>query len=436
MLSDRHHNIFYYYRGQSSKASASEEAKEHAYHRQVEDNTTKALINVLKHGNRGLTKSFVERFVPQASIDWRTKPKHYLQGHPEAASEDAWLLGISVLGEIAERPVPRAGHGRVDAALHYPGSTLVGIEVKTVDCLDPDQLLRHAKDLEIVSQEADDLPGDARVCRACWTDVYRWASDAANQADDAKSRFLLQQFGEYLQLVSLYIGFGAEHFKWLGRPEDDPNRSWEIQKEIRTQLSTIWTAIREPAIPECLRSDELLLLGEIDRPNQLPMNAHVAAMFSNRGESDHVNVCIELTPCQLQVNLVGWTQSQAKRLADSLAPPPARTIRSEALAEDLELAVFRRRPEGDKRWNRGVKEIFEQMPCHRVADLAGKPINEVLDEQPEEWRTDPDSRWVFPAYHLRRAWPRDYVVGIGSRIVPEVAEAVRGFLPLLGQINQ
>jgi len=42
-MSDPHKNIFYYYRGPSSR-----ENEEIVYDRQIEDNTTKALINCLE----------------------------------------------------------------------------------------------------------------------------------------------------------------------------------------------------------------------------------------------------------------------------------------------------------------------------------------------------------------------------------------------------
>jgi len=46
-------NIFYYYRGPSSK-------KEGELDRQIEDNTTKALVNVLEHGGEDVLKHFLK----------------------------------------------------------------------------------------------------------------------------------------------------------------------------------------------------------------------------------------------------------------------------------------------------------------------------------------------------------------------------------------
>ncbi len=66
-----YHNIFSYYRGPASSSDV-----------QLEDNTTKALINLLEHGE--LASSFLQKFVPDAlgdATDLRN-PEFYLQRGP------------------------------------------------------------------------------------------------------------------------------------------------------------------------------------------------------------------------------------------------------------------------------------------------------------------------------------------------------------------
>ena len=74
----RHHNVFYYFRGPSAAAGSSR-GDEETRHRQVEDNTTKALINVLDCGLAEITEGFLERFVPKASRKGIAGAEFYLQ---------------------------------------------------------------------------------------------------------------------------------------------------------------------------------------------------------------------------------------------------------------------------------------------------------------------------------------------------------------------
>jgi hypothetical protein len=53
--SPRHRNCFYYFRGPAARSVEGREI-EH----QVEDNTTKALINVIEHSDRSVLTSFLD----------------------------------------------------------------------------------------------------------------------------------------------------------------------------------------------------------------------------------------------------------------------------------------------------------------------------------------------------------------------------------------
>ena len=268
----RHHNIFYYFRG-PSKTAGSAQAQEQTQHRHVEDNTTKALVNVLEYAEPELTASFLKRFVPLASLDGLDERSYHMQGGPPAPTGNTWLLGLSVLGEIdpnaGEAPV--VGGSRIDAAIHLPGRSLVLVEVKVVEYLDPHQLARHAKEWQLPPPPVDHTawPEGAPWRLARWADVHEWASASDGGLTDPVSRFLLDQFREYLQLVGLapFAGFRDEHFQWLALPAGQ--RNWDIQTEIKAHLRTMWEAIIDS-----LTADEAQRLGEI-HANQLPLDAAV-----------------------------------------------------------------------------------------------------------------------------------------------------------------
>lgn len=426
----RHHNIFYYYRG-PSKAGAAMDAQEQAHQRQVEDNTTKALVNVLENSEPALTASFLRRFVPGAALDGLDGREYHLQGGPQDPANDKWLLGISVLGELDPRPAAAAPRGgsRIDAAIHLPGSSLALIEVKVVEYLDPHQLVRHAKEwaMPLPPTDVAEWPSEGPWRRARWADIHEWASEASRTVTDPVSRFLVDQLCEYLELTGLasFAGFRDEHFGWLALPAAE--RSWDIQSEIKANLRSMWEAIFER-----LQTEEVEQLGEI-HVNQLPLDATVAAAQTNWGESG-ANITIELTPAELQLNVVGWKVPQAALLESWLAPDGH--IRSDLKDTDLELAVFRRKPynyaqkgTGKKAW--WQKEHFELAERRPLADLAGSAFEELT----ARWRVDRDPGWEHLAYHVRRAWPRATASEDGDALVPDLVKTVQVLVPLLAQIN-
>src|SRR6516165_8818051 len=91
----RYQNCFYYFRGPSSKQQPAE------LDTQVEDNTTKALVNVLEHSHRNLTTSFLRWVVGQEVVP-ATEFEYFLQRRPDSPAEAKLLLGLSNRGEIDE----------------------------------------------------------------------------------------------------------------------------------------------------------------------------------------------------------------------------------------------------------------------------------------------------------------------------------------------
>lgn len=406
--------------------------QEEAQHRQVEDNTTKALINLLEHAEPSLTASFLAEFVATAELDG-SPPSYYLQRGPDGEpGEPTWLLGLSVLGELdpLSATAPVSGGSRVDAAIQLPGSALVLIEVKVVEYLDYQQLCRHAErwKLPVLPPAPDTWATDASWKLARWADVYRWAKDLLPEITDDVSRFLLQQFAEYLDLVGLapFNGFRKEHFDFFAAPASE--RNWATQSEIKTHLRGMWEAIFEALTP-----DEASALGEI-HTNHLSLEDSAAAAQTNWGEPG-TNITIELTKNEIQVNLVGWNADQAEALEAWLAPGGG--VGSTSGLDEYELVVFRRRPynytlkgQGKRPWYQ--KETYHLSDRQPLSALRQKQLRELRSQ----WREEPDPAWEKLAYHVRRAWPRDQAVTDGAGLVPEMVQAIRELMPVVKQINR
>jgi hypothetical protein len=102
MARSPYQNVFFYYRGPSTKA-----LDESAMDRQLEDNTTKALINVLEHSEASLTASFLTKVLGEPVIAKGAPFVHSLQGADRSArrARRRRLVAISMLGSSAHRQI-------------------------------------------------------------------------------------------------------------------------------------------------------------------------------------------------------------------------------------------------------------------------------------------------------------------------------------------
>lgn len=425
MGSERYRNCFYYFRGPAPRLKEAERLE--LRERQFEDNTTKALVNVLEHG--GMLESFLRQVVgldPQAEDD----ASFFLQEGPKSGiPEQKVLLGISALGEMdpklwAAQEQPSAG--RIDAACLLPNEALLLIETKVTEYLDPLQLNRHAKDwgLSLAGFDATALPGDWRL--VTWASIHRWTRDEApRQAPGSVARFLLQQLREYLELTGLapFAGFRQEHFDYFKQTKEQrlAGEQGEIAEQIKARLDGIWGVVKE------LAPDTFDRLGEI-RVGWLKAQYDSAWAETHSG-SGKPNLTVEIGAHDLQVNLVGWTGDQValfeRWLQSRAAPSQLGSL------PDHELVFFKRIAHADHKgapfWMGARYEVIERVNAPSLAHDLGPKVAAV--------KASLDPTWERIAYHLRRSWLPTEVVGVGEGFVPEVVHAIERLLPVLEEIR-
>ena len=425
-MSRGRYNIFQYFRGPSRVPTEDTQEGESP---QLEDNTTKALINTLEHCEPGVTARFLQEFTATAGAAGAVT--FHLQGAPKDGPDDRFLLGISVLNEIAKHSsdIQQHAHGRVDAAIVTP-DLMVLIEVKVIAELDYDQLARHAVDYSIPDPGPYPAtwPSDARWRLASWSAIHDWLRDTLGATSDGVSLFLLRQLIEYLEEVALspFRGFRTEHFEFFSLAPQA--RQWQVQSQIKVGLVTTWDSILKKLGPE-----KTGLLGEI-HPAQVPMDAQQAAAQTNWGEKG-VNITIELSADELWINLVGWTNERARLIETWIAP--LGSVRQDPRLDPFELAVFRRRPHNYAQKDTGKRPWYQQETYHFVVrtplkELAGKSWSKLTSA----WRTEADEAWEKLAYHIRKAWPRGAILADQSKLEPEMASAVDQLLVLMRDINR
>lgn len=416
----RYRNCFYYFRGPKNLSREARAAK------QLEDNTTKALINVLEHGGAELTESFLGEVigveVPKAS-----QAEFFLQEGPEQPADKRLLVGLAVLDQIdpkSWRDEESGGGSRIDGVIHMPGEVTLLLETKVVEQLDGAQLNRHARKWQL-SQAApgtpdDQLPPDWRLIT--WTDVDRWAQAVSGRQLTPVQAFLVQQLVEFLGFAGLSVSwiYEPQHFDYF---EAEPNeRDSETGNEIKARLSSIWEQIKEQ-----IGSDEFTrTLGDIYIGN-LGTNAdHGWAQTHAGDQSGLPNLTVEINANEAMINLVGWFDFQLAKTRQMLRTEAGAKFVAEN--PDYELVVFKRNGQPSNKskvvvWKGAKHELISRTP---FSSNSSRELAELVDE----FEMGLDPKLEKASVHIRRSWPKELAVRNPS-LPAEMAAEVRRLLPIL-----
>jgi|GEM_PF-1794738 len=223
-------NIFYYYRGPSSRRDGQID-------RQIEDNTTKALVNTLENSEKNLLVCFL------SALNIATK------------GDERVYYDLQV-AEDTSRP---------DAVIQV-GNKSIFIESKVDSSLDGDQIERHIEsnkngylicitpreeNKEIVNKIES---GNAKFIS--WRDIYLLFRSWSDEAKDEKSKFVVQEFLAYLEAINMapFNGWEKRDFEAFLNIEDDPKRElrWRVREKFKQYLIELRDLVKDLKIFEDL----------------------------------------------------------------------------------------------------------------------------------------------------------------------------------------
>ncbi len=410
MSRSHYQNVFFYYRGPSRKVPSAE--AELAVDRQLENNATKALINVLAHSGSETTRCFLREVVELDVDDDGDGFVYSLLGADKEAraARRRHLVGLSMLGMVESGVAGDGDRGVIDAAICLPGELLVAFEVKIGNgALEGSQLQRHAKTWRI----CDD---DWKCVR--WATIYEWAARQRNLPQSDVAGFLLAQFVEFLELTGLapFAGFRADDFAFFENP------TWDKQPQVKARLTALWEEVLK-LLPDGDREDlREIHVGQLGLAN----TAHAQTNWRKRG----VNLTTELYSNELQVNMVGWLQDEARRFKHWLVSDGGQRRLKELT--DHQLVVYCRQAGNIDKRESGAKPWFQR---ERVRPLGSSAAEEASREWISGLLDQVDERWEKSAFHLRRTWSKDDVLAEGKGIAREVTDEVERLLPRVREIN-
>jgi len=216
-MTDFHDNIFYYYRG-------PEQSQQKQVDPQLENNTTKALVNTLKHCDPAVALKFLEWLGITATGKVETELQKTTIGKERIhRTSQRLLLGLIATDSISTKlEEPVSGDSRPDAWL-YGEDFVVLIESKVGnDILKSNQMRSHFCKLKV------DTLQEPRCEVRTWAEVHRFFVDILPELKD-KNKFLVEQFTQYLRWKDMteFTGFEEGMFEFFVRVKKDADeKKW------------------------------------------------------------------------------------------------------------------------------------------------------------------------------------------------------------------
>lgn len=347
-MKDPHQNIFYYYRGPTKKGA------DDLHDIQIEDNTTKALINLLEFAKRVDFSPLLKNFLKLINVPQKQITSFRLQKHEERS--------------------------RPDGVINFADNK-VYIESKVAAHLDLDQVSRHSESLGpndvlvVITNNGTD--GDKiselnnpQIRYISWKGIHQNFLSIANEMRDNRRLVpvfeVLKDFINYLEVIVMteFSGFKDEDFDFWIPPMD--NHYIPI---LKSKLESLATSIRKE-LPAELNKYSYVRVGNISKSKHDERSAWVVIKKPDN-KKDILNQCnftIEVSKSSLEINAVirnGRSSEKWKPLGifyNKLSSEPEKFLKViKATNKENSLVVSRRIPKSGAvlRGNEIWKSFFE-----------------------------------------------------------------------------
>jgi len=221
-MADFHRNIFSYFRG----GSETEKDRE----RQLENNTTKALVNTLEHCSPHVSAEFLEWLGISSPRKLNFIQQKANLGDEKVRSKSQRLL-LAIVGTRSQAnqavfdllPTAPVGDSCPDAWL-YGDDFVVLIESKTGEStLNLNQMACHWEKLH---------PKRCKI--VTWADIHIFFTELANSLSEPRSKWLVEQFTQYLEWTGMteFVGFREEMFEFFVASDRDP----DLKRSVRATV--------------------------------------------------------------------------------------------------------------------------------------------------------------------------------------------------------
>lgn len=417
-MKDPHQNIFYYYRGPSKKNEDS------LHDIQLEDNTTKALINLLEFAERVDFSPLLKSFLRLINVPQKQITSFRLQKHEERS--------------------------RPDGVINFANNK-VYIESKVAAHLDLDQISRHLGSLGendvlvvITNNEADrnGINGlnNPEIRYLSWKDIHHSFLSIANEMRGNKRLIavleVLKDFINYLEVIVMteFSGFKDEDFDFWIPPLDG-----HYIPILKSKLDSLATSIKNELPPE-LNKYSYVRVGNISKSKHDERSAWVVIKKPDNVK-DKLNQCnftIEVSKNSLEINVVirngrsneKWTAMG--KFFNKLSSDPGKFLKViRGINKEGEFDVSRRVPKAGTviRGNEMWKSFFKI----KLQDIAKEDdvryICQILRKA--------DGKHSFPGIHIKRSIDKgDPILVNPAKLKQEIISTIIALKPALDFLEE
>jgi hypothetical protein len=422
-VADFHHNVFYYYHG----AHRSEQERE----QQLENNTTKALVNTLEHCGDGVAIRFLSwlgiKTVDRGLVELQ-RPTVEMARPPDGPK--SLLLGLVPRGmerscdELLAGATNQAGDSYPDAWIH--GSDFVVlVESKILSPLDPGQFQRHYRKLTSLAATSP------RCLVQTWADVYTCFQSMLPAADlTSTDRWLIRQFLQYLAWTGLgpFVGFTSGMFAYFVDRDDEDARQWvrgtmsSLGEELLPRLRELDPFYEDYDAGVLRRDDTHCWVAFGPGKNAYRRYAHLTVALYK----DYLSIFVN-------VELASAIRLLRERVRSDSAAFQAILC---GIPEPFTLEIQeRRQTQGSLYRPHPVASLAASDLCHPDASPAGLNQLELLLEQ--SWKP---ARRIYPYFTVTKRLTQDSVLdlsrdGQAGELIDRIASVARELHPLVALIN-
>lgn len=418
-MRDPHQNIFFYYRGPSKDREVS------LYDFQVEDNTTKSLINILEFCCQAGFEDILNSFLKAVNAPKRPVASFRLQKGLDDSRTDA-LIDLADYNIHIESKV----RAKLD----------IGQIKRHLTSINPQDILvvitNHRHDKEELSKV-----GDLRLRYLDWAEVHRICIRTVGAIRNDKKQIaivqLIEQFIDYMEVVVMteFNGFKNSDFDfWV-----DPNPYYV--PILRKKLEALATIIKEKLPKDIGTEYSFIKPGNIARTGKDERFAWVAIKRPKDGKDifNQCNFTIEVSKSCLDINTVirnGRTHQLKTPIGvffNKVSNSPERFLQViGGVKKEARIVISKRLPKTGKRIMPGNEKwvkFFDMKLCDITSKQDALYVCEILKKADKE----PGA----PGIHFRRSIDRgSKVLTEPEALETEIISTITEFKPILGYLEE